>query len=184
MDRNETKPLGKWKIKNQQEPKENFGGDEKAKPKRLNMEKKIVYVDMDNVLVDFQSGINSLSEEQKEEYQDRYDEIPNIFSKMKPLKGAIEGVELLAQHYEIYILSTAPWNNPSAWEEKLLWIKKYLGEVGYKRLILSHHKNLNKGDFLIDDKEKNGAKEFEGELILFGSPLFLNWASVLKYLIK
>ena len=49
------------------------------------MEKKIVYVDMDNVLVDFQSGINSLSEEQKEEYQDKYDEAPNIFSKMKPL---------------------------------------------------------------------------------------------------
>lgn len=183
LDRRKAEPLGKRKLKNQQEPKENFGGDEKAKPKRLNMEKKIVYVDMDNVLVDFQSGINSLSEEQKEEYQDRYDETPNIFSKMKPLKGAIEGVELLAQHYEIYILSTAPWNNPSAWEEKLLWIKKYLGEVGYKRLILSHHKNLNKGDFLIDDREKNGAKEFDSELILFGSPRFPNWASVLKYLI-
>jgi len=33
LDRNETKPLGKWKFKNNQEPKENFGGDEKSESK-------------------------------------------------------------------------------------------------------------------------------------------------------
>ena len=31
-------------------------------------------------------------------------------------------------------------------------MKKYLGEIAYKRLILTHHKNLNFGDFLIDDR--------------------------------
>jgi len=66
--------------------------------------------------------------------------------------------------------------------DKLEWVKKYLGDVGYKRLILSHHKNLNKGAYLIDDRTKNGASEFEGELIRFGSDKFPDWASVLKYL--
>lgn len=60
---------------------------------------------------------------------------------------------------------------------------KYLGTICYKKLILSHHKNLNKGDFLIDDREKNGAKDFDGELILFGSNKYPNWETVLKYLI-
>ena len=52
----------------------------------------------------------------------------------------------------------------------------------YKRLIISHHKNLNKGDFLIDDREKNGAKEFSGELIQFGSDRFKDWETVTDYL--
>ena len=58
------------------------------------------------------------------------------------------------------------------------------GTDGYKRLILSHHKNLNKGDFLIDDRLKNGAENFGGELILFGSELYPNWDSVVDYLIS
>ena len=60
----------------------------------------------------------------------------------------------LKDKYDIYILSTAPWDNPSAWSDKLEWVKRYLGEVCYKRLILSHHKNLNAGDYLIDDRKK------------------------------
>jgi len=50
-----------------------------------------------------------------------------------------------------------------------LWVKKYLGTLAHKRLILTHHKNLNLGDYLIDDREKRGADKFQGELILFGS---------------
>jgi 5'(3')-deoxyribonucleotidase len=54
----------------------------------------------------------------------------------------------------------------------------------YKRLIISHHKNLNNGDYLIDDREKNGAKEFAGELIQFGSEKFPDWNSVTDYLLN
>ena len=52
----------------------------------------------------------------------------------------------------------------------------------YKRLILSHHKNLNRGNFLVDDREKNGADRFEGELVRFGSEEFTDWDAVLKHL--
>ncbi|MEI7830729.1 MAG: hypothetical protein WCI31_13215 [Prolixibacteraceae bacterium] len=62
--------------------------------------------------------------------------------------------------------------------------KKHLGEKGYKRLINSHWKDLNKGDYPIDDRKKNGAGEFEGELILFGSEKFRDWETVRKYLLK
>ena len=88
------------------------------------MSKKIVYLDMDNVLVDFQSGIDSLTEQERNDFSGRYDEAPHIFSKMKPLKGALEAVEKLNKKYDLYLLSTAPWNNPSAWADKLLWVQK------------------------------------------------------------
>ena len=129
---------------------------------------KIVYIDMDNVLVDFQSGIDSLTEKQKQTFNDDLDNVPGIFSKMKPFTGAIEAYEELSKHYDVYILSTAPWQNPSAWSDKLEWAQKYLGDLAYKKLILSHNKNLNIGDYLIDDRLANGASEFKGEHIHFG----------------
>jgi len=147
------------------------------------MDKKIVYVDMDNVLVDFQTGIDKLSEAEKAFFEGRYDEVPSIFSKMEPMKDALESYKLLCQKYDTYILSTSPWNNDTALNDKLNWVKKYLGHHAYKRLILSHHKHLNIGDYLIDDREKNGADRFSGELILFGSDKFPDWTSVIEYLI-
>lgn len=147
------------------------------------MEKKIVYVDMDNVLVNFKSGIDTLNEDEIAFYEGRYDEVPNIFSKMKPMEDAIVSYIELCKNFDTYILSTSPWENNTALNDKLNWVKKYLGYHAYKRLILTHHKNLNLGDYLIDDREKNGADKFKGELILFGSEEFPNWSNVLEYLI-
>jgi 5'(3')-deoxyribonucleotidase len=87
----------------------------------------------------------------------------------------------------LYILSTAPWLNPSAWKDKIEWIHKYFGKeknsLFYKKLIISHHKNLNKGDYLIDDRSNNGAKDFQGEWIHFGSRDFPDWDTITKYLL-
>jgi 5'(3')-deoxyribonucleotidase len=149
--------------------------------------KKTLYFDMDDVLVDFTSGINRLSEETKKEYEGNLDDVPGIFSLMDPMSGAIESVKILSQYFDVYILSTAPWKNTSAWSDKADWVKKYFGEekdsIFYKRLIITHHKDLNQGNFLIDDSTKNGAGEFKGELIRFGSEQFPDWATVTKYLI-
>ena len=145
--------------------------------------KKILYVDMDNVLVDFPSGISKISKQLQSEYEDRLDEVPDIFSLMDPLEGAIDSYKKLSQKFDTYILSTAPWKNSSAWSDKNEWVKKYLGDFAYKRLILSHHKNLNYGDYLIDDRLANGANLFEGEHIHFGSDKFPDWFSVCSYLL-
>ena len=51
------------------------------------MAKKILYVDMDGVLVDFQSGIDQLDEAKQNEYKGREDEVLGIFSLMKPKTG-------------------------------------------------------------------------------------------------
>lgn len=137
---------------------------------------------MDNVLVDFRSAIAQLSADTLREYDDRLDEVPGIFSLMQPIPGAIESYVQLVELFDTYILSTAPWENPSAWSDKLLWAKRHLGAGAYKRLILSHHKNLNVGHFLIDDRTKNGVDKFQGEHIHFGTSKFPDWRSVTDYL--
>jgi len=147
------------------------------------MTKKILYIDMDNVLVDFPAGIAKLNTATQKACKGNYDEVPGIFSLMTPMPQALESYRELSELFNTYILSTAPWENPSAWSDKLLWVKKYLGDVAHKRLILSHNKNLNAGDFLIDDRRNNGAKDFPGEWLHFGpNGIYKTWPEVVAYL--
>ena len=154
--------------------------------------KKRLFFDMDNVLVKFQSGLDQIDDATKAKYVDangkpHYDDIPGIFSLMEPVDGAIEAVKTLAKVYDVYILSTAPWNNPSAWSDKVKWVKKHFGDDEnnpfYKRMIITHRKDLCEGDILIDDRGKNGTSEFKGEWIQFGSEKYPDWNAVVNYLI-
>ena len=153
------------------------------------MTKKILYIDMDNTLVDFGARVDTLADLLKLEYDGRLDEVPGIFALMPPMPGAIEAYKTLAKVFDTYILSTAPWGNPSAWQHKVEWVRLHLGaekeSPAWKRLILSHHKNLNRGDFLVDDRPlKNGADRFEGEVVVFGSKDFPDWPTVTAYLLE
>ena len=60
--------------------------------------KPILYIDMDNVIVDFKTGIEKLDQQTLKEYQGRYDEVKGIFSLMKPIEGAIEAVKELSKN--------------------------------------------------------------------------------------
>lgn len=148
--------------------------------------KPILYIDMDNVLVNFESAIDRLDDITKAEYQGRLDEVPGIFSLMEPMHGAVEAIARLQEVYDVYVLSTAPWFNPSAWSDKLLWIQRYFGSGKdsylYKRLIISHHKQLNQGAIIIDDGTKNGVSSFIGRHIHFGTDACPDWNSVLHLL--
>ncbi len=150
--------------------------------------KKTLYVDMDNVLVDFPSGIARLSDDAKAEFQGRYDDAPGIFALMDPMPVALDSYRRLAVEFDTYILSTAPWGNPAAWQQKVQWVQAHLGSgptsPAYKRLILTHHKNLNRGDFLVDDRTARGADRFEGEHVHFGREPFPHWPAVEAYLLE
>ena len=146
--------------------------------------KKIVYFDMDNVLVNFQSGIDAIPIEVQKEYEGQLDNVPGIFSIMKPNSEMVDLFNKLSDdaRYDVYILSTSPWDNPTAASDKVEWVKKYLPKA-YKRVILSHNKHLNAGDYLIDDRTANGAGQFGGELIQYGTEKFPTVKSIENYLL-
>ena len=145
--------------------------------------KKVLYIDMDGVIVDFDSGIQALSELEKKEFEGRYAKCPNIFSKMVPIDTALESVFELSKLFDVYILSSPSWGNASAWSDKYEWIIKYLPFME-RRLILSSQKHLNRGEYIIDDRIHNGVSEFQGEHIHFGTDTFPDWETVVNYLKK
>ena len=128
---------------------------------------------MDGVLVDFNQALEDWFEKHphlKERYKDNPDHIQGIFRNPKPIDGAIDAVKKLHESgkYELFIATSAPWGNPMSLSDKRFWIEDYFGEMFHKRLFTTHRKDLLVGDYLIDDRLKNGAGEFSGELLRFG----------------
>jgi 5'(3')-deoxyribonucleotidase len=117
---------------------------------------------------------------------DRVDEIclanPNIFHNLEPMPDSIEYVKKLFDLYEVYFLSTPMWIVPESFIGKRLWIEQHFGKMAVKRLILTHRKDLNIGDYLVDDRKHNGAGEFTGEHIHFATDRFPDWQRVYEYL--
>lgn len=145
---------------------------------------------MDGVIADFGRAIEEHPLLETAPYSNEPDLIPGIFKDLPTVEGAIESLQRLVSIslFDVYILTTAPWNNPDSWSHKRLWVEKNLGNMFTKKVIISHHKNLLKGDFLIDDRTANGAGDFEGVHIHFGWDYinnqwnrFPNWKSVMSY---
>ena len=147
------------------------------------MSRKITYIDLDGVIADFDKARWEHPLCNQTPFKGRPDRIPNIYRDLEPIEGALDAVNQLLdnERLDIYILSTAPWDNPDAWTHKRLWVEKYFGKKIRKRLILCHHKHLLIGDYLIDDRRFNGASEFTGQWIHFGSEEYPNWKVVLEF---
>lgn len=138
--------------------------------------KKIVYIDLDNTIADYVGFANEMNISLEDAKH-----IKGFFKQLKPIPGAIESYNKLSEHFNVYILSTAPWSNPDALTEKLEWVKEHIPNA-YKNVIFSHHKDLNIGDYLIDDSTKNGAGNFTGEHIQIHSNKFPTWNDVMTYI--
>lgn len=144
------------------------------------MSRQIIYIDMDGVVADFVTKWETVYGKKIDPHY-----LPptpeGFYRDLEPIDGAIGGVHMLSKHYEVYFLSTPEWDNPSCWMDKRLWIEEHFGDLSYKRLILSHDKSLCQGDFLIDDRLAHGVPKFKGTHIHFGTNLFPDWNSVIKF---
>ena len=150
---------------------------------------------MDGVLVDFERSVQEHFEKypyQKPIYKNHVDLIHNVFLNAKPIEGAIEAVKKLEESgkYELFIASAAPWGNTESSSHKRIWIEQYFGKMFKRKMFVTHRKDLLMGDYLIDDRTKNGAGEFRGELLLFGYSYenkkmneYPTWESILEKLL-
>lgn len=149
--------------------------------KQNKIQRQILYIDLDDTLVDYQKGVFKVEESLLKQYEGHVYDIPHYFANLEPMPSAIKAFRTLSLKYDTYILSSAPYGNPSAWTDKLLWVQKWLGVPAFRRLILTHHKNLNYGDFLIDDRNVNGAQDFMGVFLQFGKDPYKTWDDILEY---
>ena len=158
------------------------------------MKKKILYLDMDGVVADFDKaikglcpGIDTLPEYLDQKHRrSKIDELcgcnPEIFHNLEPIDGAIDAVNELFHLFDVYFLSTPMWDVPSSFTGKRIWVQRHFGDKATKRLILTHRKDLNLGDFLVDDRTRNGAEHFQGVHIHFHTEKFPDWKTTLKFL--
>ena len=159
---------------------------------------KILHIDIDGVIADFDAYIDTELQyiTQNAPYDDvsglsRSDQVnmicsmhPDMFAELAPIPGAINAVKKLNNLFEIFFLSTPMWEVPESNSGKRIWVESMFGDIAKKKLILTHRKDLVIGDFLVDDRLKNGAAEFTGEHIHFGTEKFPDWDAVVSYLLK
>lgn len=141
-----------------------------------------VFIDMDGVIVDFDSYRDRLGLT-----GDEVKQMPGAYLGMDALPGAIEAVRsVIGMGYEVWIATKPPTGIAYAYSDKAAWILKHLPELK-RRIIITHDKGLlgDAGDYLIDDRpHKANCERFQGQLLKFtngrGWPHMLDLLSTMR----
>ena len=131
-----------------------------------------IFIDMDGVVADFEGAMALHPLNGQKDFRP---DLKLDFLQFEPMDGALDAIDQLQNMgHEVFFASTAPWSNPDAWKAKRLWVEKHFPSM-WKRIFLTHRKDLLMGDILIDDRTANGAGDFKGKFILFD-----NWVDTLN----
>ncbi len=157
------------------------------------MKRKIVLIDMDGTVADFEKGFvesaknnNWIVEKTKnkmhlkisgdKDQEKRYfiTSEKNFYLNLEPIFGAVEAVkEILAdKNFEVFFCTSPLIKYKNCVPEKYQWIEKYFGLEATKKIIITRDKTLVKGDYLIDDKPEilGAVKNPDWEHIYFTQP--------------
>lgn len=137
--------------------------------------KKIVFLDMDGVIADFDAGYRSLNILPREAAL-----MSGFYGTLPVVQGAKENVAKLHEQFDLHIATAPKWANRNCIPEKLHWLERHFGYLfEQKRIIICPDKSLLSGDFLIDDHpEWNGADKFKGQIIKFSGDWENVWRSL------
>ena len=137
-----------------------------------NMLNKTIYIELDNVLCNYNGRIFELRAEND---CDDIEQLPIHYKDMKPIDGAIEAVETLAHNLDVYIVTP----NEKC-EEKTEWVRTHLPQA-VDNIIFCDIEETRDGNYLVCmDKKKGGC--FRGRFIEYYSIDFPTWSEVVNYI--
>lgn len=147
--------------------------------------KKTIAIDMDGVIADVEShflnwyerdygvaftaaDLQGKSEENAFPVKDavrKFATTPGFFTTVPVMKDAVESLQLLMEHFDVYIVSAA-MEFPLSLPEKLYWLNTYFPFIHWKKIIFCGDKSIIGTDYMIDDHIKN-LDFFKGKGIMF-----------------
>jgi hypothetical protein len=76
---------------------------------------------------------------------------PGWFDSLPPVPGAAEGLEALADLADAWIVTKPLESSRTCRDEKAAWVRRHLGPLWERRLVLAPDKALVRGSVLLDD---------------------------------
>ena len=99
-------------------------------------------------------------------------------SYMKATSSMHKAYEMLIEHYNVYIVASAPTNGHAHLAQVQDWVEEYLSAPAYDHIIFCNQKALLYGDYFIDPKPCDG---FMGTSIEYGSDEFKTFEEIITF---
>jgi len=154
----------------------------------MNRKKKTIAIDMDGVLADVETQFElwyerdygmkiersaRLGVPESEGFPDKgavrkFVYTPGFFRTIPLMTGAVEAVQQLMEHYEVYVVSAA-MEFPQCLSEKREWLDEHFPFIDWRNIVFCGDKSIIDTDYMIDDHCKN-LDFFKGKAIMFDAP--------------
>lgn len=170
------------------------------------MTRKVVLVDLDGPLADFEGGFLKLWKEKfphdffvpvkerktfylTEQYPEEFSEkiqsirtMAGFIRGLRPIKEGVEAIkEMIDSGFHVFVCSSEIYTNLNGLTEKKLWMQEYLGDNLTRSAIFTKDKTMVRGDYLIDDKpEIGGLYTPQWKHVIFDQPFNRNIAGKLR----
>lgn len=95
--------------------------------------------------------------------------------------SAMKAFRRLLESYQVYVVADSPNYDLGYVKAVQEWTREVVNVPAYRHLIFTNQKNLLYGDYLIDPSSENGASDFMGTRIAFGSDTFKTWEEIMEY---
>lgn len=91
---------------------------------------------------------------------------PGFFADLEPIPGCVSVLQRLEPRVELVVVTASPRN---AMADKVQWVRRHLPFVPRHNVVVTHRKDLVRGQFMFDDAPRN-LRHFQGTRILMDYP--------------